>query len=88
VRFDRQEVEKWYRRLDQMVDACSTDDLGNIRNAFREEKIVLIEGGGWTTGSGVFLSSDEEDVPGAAVVCVNYLCGARLVSLNARPLTS
>jgi len=38
-----QEVEKWYRRLDQMVDTCSTADLLNIKNAFREEKIILTE---------------------------------------------
>lgn len=62
------EVEKWYRRLDQMMDTCSTADLANIKEAFREEKIVLTEGGGWTSASGVFLSSDEEDVPGAEIV--------------------
>lgn len=62
------EVEKWYRRLDQMMDTCSTADLADIKKAFREEKIVLTDGGGWTTVSGVFLSSDEEDVPGAEIV--------------------
>jgi hypothetical protein len=62
------EVEKWYRRLDQMVDTCSTADLANVKKAFREEKIILTEAGGWTTAYGIFLSSDEEDVPGAEVV--------------------
>lgn len=62
------EVEKWYRRLDQMVDTCSTTDLLNIKKAFRQEKIILTEGAGWATVSGVYLSSDEEDVPGAAIV--------------------
>src|SRR5208282_1908985 len=31
-------------------------------------KIVLTEGAVWTSASGVFLCSDEEDVPGAEVV--------------------
>jgi len=32
------EVEKWYRRLDQMMDTCSTADLANIKKAFQQEK--------------------------------------------------
>ena len=62
------EVEKWYRRLDQMIDTCSTEDLAKIKKALDEEKIVLTEGVVWTTLPGVFLCSDEEDVPGAEVV--------------------
>lgn len=62
------EVEKWYRRLDQMIDTCSTADFTNIKKALHEEKIILTEDAGWTNASGVFLSSDEEDVPGAAVI--------------------
>ena len=62
------EVEKWYRRLDQMIETCSTDTFTNITKAFYEENILLIEGGNWAKASGVFLSSDEEDVPGAAIV--------------------
>jgi hypothetical protein len=52
----------------QMMDTCSTADLANIKEAFREENIVLTERGGWTSLSGVFLSSDEEDVPGAEII--------------------
>ena len=62
------EVEKWYRRLDLMIDTCSTIDFANIRRAFREEKIILTEDSGWTSAAGVFLSLDEEDVPDAAVI--------------------
>lgn len=62
------EVEKWYRRLDQMIETCTTTDFEKIKKAFSEERIILIESGGWAKTSGVFLSSDEEDVPGAAVV--------------------
>lgn len=62
------EVEKWYRRLDQMLDGCSTVDAQNIRTAFKAEKLILAQDGTWATSSGVFLVGDEEDVPGAAVV--------------------
>lgn len=62
------EVEKWYRRLDQMLDGCSTGDAQNIRSAFTTEKLILAQDGTWATSSGVFLAGDEEDVPGAAVV--------------------
>ncbi|HAM22363.1 MAG TPA: ATPase, partial [Actinobacteria bacterium] len=41
------EVEKWYLRLDQMTDACSTEDLANITQALLEERIVLTENCGW-----------------------------------------
>lgn len=62
------EVEKWYRRLDQLSEACSTTDLANVKAAFRDEKIILSEGAGWTKAAGVFLSSDEEAMPDTAVV--------------------
>ncbi|MCH7685305.1 MAG: ATPase, partial [Planctomycetes bacterium] len=62
------EVEKWYRRLDQMMDGCSTEDFNTIKNAFVNEKLVLAEKGTWENTVGVFLSSDEEDAPGAETV--------------------
>lgn len=62
------EVEKWYRRLDQMLDGCSTADAQNIKNAFKAEKLILAQDLTWVTSGGVFLTGDEEDVPGAAVI--------------------
>ncbi len=67
------EVEKWYRRLDQMLDGCSTADAQNIKNAFKAEKLILAQDGTWATSGGVFLVGDEEDVPGAAVVRASVL---------------
>ena len=67
------EVEKWYRRLDQMLDGCSTFDAQNIRTAFKTEKLILAQDGTWVTSGGVFLAGDEEDVPGAAVVRASVL---------------
>ena len=62
------EVEKWYRRLDQMIDACSTADAATIRDAFRNERIILTEDGSWTTASGAFLMPDDGDAPGLALI--------------------
>ena len=63
-----QEVEKWYRRLDRMLVACSTEDSQEIRKAFRTEKVILTQNGVWERATGVFLLSDGMEVPGAEVV--------------------
>lgn len=62
------EVEKWYRRLDQLADSCSTVDLASIREAFRDEYIVLTESFAWTNAAGAFLSSGDDEVPGAEMI--------------------
>lgn len=62
------EVEKWYRRLDQMIEACSSADFANIKVAFHDERLILAEDKVWTNTAGVFVYSDEEDVPDAAVI--------------------
>ncbi len=67
------EVEKWYRRLDQMLDAASTPDAQSIKDAFKAEKLILAHDGTWVTSGGVFLAGDEEDVPGAAVIRASVL---------------
>ncbi len=80
------EVEKWYRRLDQMIDVCSTGDMAIIREAFRSEKLILTQDGAWMTASGVFQSS-HDDVPDAAVVMptVSTLTLWRKVGVAERP---
>lgn len=62
------EVERWYHRLDQLVDACSTSDLEEIRRAFRHEPLILTNHGAWTTTSDVFIEPDDENVPGVALL--------------------
>lgn len=81
------EVDKWYVRLDQMTDACSTDDLSNIAKALLEERLVLTETSGWASGSGVYMLADEDDVPGAAVVrrSVAHLSLWRKIGVIERP---
>lgn len=81
------EVERWYHRLDQMVDTCSTSDFQKIRQAFWTEKLILAEDGGWTPASVVFLTSDEQDIPGTAVLrsSVRDLTLWRKIDLAERP---
>lgn len=57
------EVEKWYRRLDQLIDSCSTDDFQIIRTSFASERLILTESNSWENSLGAFLSTGEEDIP-------------------------
>lgn len=81
------EVEKWYRRLDQLMETSSTSELSDIKDAFLKEKIVLTESGIWTTVGGVFLSTDEAEVPGAEVIraSVRHLALWRRLEVAERP---
>ena len=62
------EVLKWYRRLDQLLGQCSTEQAAEVRAAFREHALVFSSDNAWTRADEVFLRADEEDGPGAAVV--------------------
>ena len=81
------EVEKWYGRLDQMVDTCSTEDFEKIRQAFQSEKLILTQNGVWEITPAVFLASDEQDVPDAEVIrtSVNDLALWRKIGVADRP---
>jgi hypothetical protein len=62
------EVDKWYLRLDQMLNNCSTDDFLKVKKAFSNEKLILTEANNWVNTASVFLSSDELDLPGAEII--------------------
>ena len=81
------EVEKWYNRLDQIVDTCSTEDFEKIRQAFQSEKLILTQNGVWDGTPAVFLASDEDDVPDAEVIraSVNDLTLWRKIGVADRP---
>ncbi len=83
------EVEKWYRRLDLMTDTCSTDEFSIIKKTLFEENVILLESLGWAKASDVFISSNEEDVPGAAVIriSVSNLSLWRKIGIAERPNT-
>ncbi|MDD3183436.1 MAG: ATPase, partial [Alphaproteobacteria bacterium] len=81
------EVEKWYRRLDQMSQYCSTNDYDSIKKAFYGEDIILLAAMGWSKASNVFLTANEDDVPGAAVIrtSVSDLSLWRKIGVAERP---
>jgi len=81
------EVEKWYRRLDQMLESCPTGDSQKIRQAFQSEKLIFTEDNCWVLPLAVFLNSNEEDAPGAAVLrsSVKDLALWRKVGVADRP---
>ena len=62
------EVDKWYRRLDAILMNASTQEVINMRQVFQAEKLVLSESSSWMISSAVYLRSDDNDVPGAAIV--------------------
>jgi len=81
------EVEKWYHRLDQLFDKCSTEECRQIKDSFASNKIILTENSGWARTAEVFLDADEEDVPEAAVVhaSVRHLTLWRKIGVADRP---
>lgn len=62
------EVEKWYRRLDQMANNCTTSDMRSIVEAFQTEKILLTEEGVWSNAGTVFLSMNDGSLPGIDLI--------------------
>jgi hypothetical protein len=66
-----QEVEKWYQRLDLIMDTCSTADSISITNAFKTEKVIFTQCGSWANSLGVYLSSDEDAVPDADTIRIS-----------------
>jgi hypothetical protein len=81
------EVEKWYKRLDQMITKCSTEEMERIKSAFQIKRIILTENREWVRAPEVFINADEEDVPDAAVILssVRHLSLWHKVNVAQRP---
>lgn len=81
------EVDKWYLRLDQMLNKCSTDDFLKIKEAFCNDKIIFTEAGNWVNLSSAFLISDELDVLGSETIrsSVKDLIMWRKIEIAERP---
>ncbi len=62
------EVERWCRRLDQLLTTCSTLEFNEIKAAFVNKKLILTAEAEWVTTAEAFLAADEDDAPGAAIV--------------------
>lgn len=62
------EVEKWYRRLDDLINTCSSTEILRMKLAFQGEKILLAHDGTWTTSKAVYMNGDDDDVPGISLI--------------------
>lgn len=63
-----EELGKWYRRLDQILARGGNGDAETVQAAFTHERLTLTANGLWETTSGVFLTTGEDDAPGAELV--------------------
>jgi hypothetical protein len=84
------EVLKWCHRLDQISNKCSTEDIEAIKNAFKQDEIILTETDGvigWARLGGAYLASDEDSVPGAPLVhsLVRHLALWQRIEVDSRP---
>lgn len=81
------ELTKWYQRLDALFENCSTEEQHNVRESFRKEKLILADDGTWQTSESIFISAEEHDVPGAALVysLANQIALWRKLGVNERP---
>lgn len=81
------EVEKWYHRLDQIALKCSTEEFQQVKDTFTAEDLILTETGEWVKSSEVFLTANEEDVPGALILhpSVRYLQLWQKIGIPERP---
>ena len=62
------EVEKWYRRLDQLVTGTSSEILHKVSHAFRSEELILTRDGSWHNSLGVFQKNSQDELPEIAIV--------------------
>ena len=81
------ELTKWYQRLDTLYDNCTTKDQEKIRSAFQLERLIFTEEGTWETANSVYITSNESDAPGAALIHsdVNKLSLWAKINVNERP---
>ena len=62
------EVQKSCHSLDQLFDRCSTEEIREIKTAFADRRLILTDKDEWASADEVFLYSDEDGVPGAALI--------------------
>jgi hypothetical protein len=62
------EVQKWCHRIDAMLPKCSTEEFQKVQSAFESDRLILASDGTWARVNEIFLSPDDHDVPGVAIV--------------------
>ena len=62
------EVQKWCHSLDRLIGRCSTEEVSAIKTAFGDNRMILTEQDNWATTDEVFLSADQDGVPGTVLI--------------------
>lgn len=62
------EVEKWYRRLDDLFLSCTSEQTREIRELFVSEALILSASHGWVRSQEVFISATADDVPDTPLI--------------------
>jgi hypothetical protein len=63
-----EELEKWYRRLDNLSLNCTSEEIIEMRELFATEPLILSASHGWVRSQEVFLSATAEDVPDTPLI--------------------
>ncbi|MFZ4595897.1 MAG: sacsin N-terminal ATP-binding-like domain-containing protein, partial [Verrucomicrobiaceae bacterium] len=81
------EVQKWCHRIDAMLPKCSTEEFQKIQSVFKSQRLILSTDGIWAKANEIFLSPDDHDVPGAAIVheSIRLLTIWQKIGVAARP---
>ena len=81
------ELQKWCHSLDQLFDKCSTEEVQEIKIAFASNRLILTDQDEWASTEEVFLSSDENGVPGIALIhpAIRALAIWRKIGVPERP---
>lgn len=81
------EVEKWYRRLDRLLETASTADSSLVSDAFLQESLIFAADGTWARSNAVYLMDNQDEVPGASVIraSVRHLMLWRRIGVAERP---
>lgn len=76
-----------YERLDKSFENSSTVDQQEIRKILRDDALIFSEDGAWQTADSIYVTADESDAPGAALIhpLANQLALWRKVGVNERP---
>lgn len=62
------EIGKWYDALDRIVARSRPENVSQLRQTFRSERLILTAEEDWATSDAVFQRPEEQELPGATVI--------------------
>ncbi len=62
------EIQRWYHRLDQIINHCSTEELQLIKSTFSQQPLILAHDETWAKSNEIFLQDNQEEVPYAITI--------------------